>query len=400
MESECLTDVYQSPIPLSYCCQFRTVKGQEYRRVELYEGEIPENCRDRCIYTNNLNTTSTASQEYFCFTKRDNFVAIHTCKDLDKIDAELRDFNNLQRTSRQLNYPSSIVGCPSYEHLQGDPSTKGKCAYIWTVPFTNIDNIGSIFGFTSCKGEYLFMDNNTQWTPYDTCENTGSNLMQCKDAPFIQDIIVTPGCNLITYGQPEFQYFDLATPIPKKVYIDVIQGPNTIHEYKKLVQSMVCSCSPVSEPKDDWEVILECDNRQGVADTTCNYERTVGTSYKYTNGTGGNEATTSDSSSTVGGSASASASATASASAGAFGVSAKVSATIKTSISASFSKFRGRSQTTGVDWSKVASNSFEQSVSISLKETVKVGDCLQVKQAVGYFGQAVVRTNVYKMTSC
>jgi hypothetical protein len=33
------------------------------------------------------------------------------------------------------------------------------------------------------------------------------------------------------------------------------------------------------DPVDDYETILECDNTEGIVDTSCSYKQTIGTKY-------------------------------------------------------------------------------------------------------------------------
>jgi hypothetical protein len=33
------------------------------------------------------------------------------------------------------------------------------------------------------------------------------------------------------------------------------------------------------DPVDDYETILECDNTEGIVDTSCSYSQTIGTQY-------------------------------------------------------------------------------------------------------------------------
>ena len=267
------------------------------------------------------------------------------------------------------------------------------------MPIKKLENIGRIFGFNGCNGYMNSIDVNYQWSANASCD-TFYGYWICRPT-YIKDLIVAPGCNLYLYGQPFFSFFEEAEPPSNtRVYnfINVIEGPNILHEYRKHVQSLVCSCDSASAPKDAWETILECDNRQGVAPTTCNYVKSVGTSFGSTNGTGGSDSSTSSSSSTDSGSTTKESSVEASISAGAFGISASASATLSASISESFSQSIGRSDTTGVNWNTVATNTFEETTSITITETVPAGKCVKVEQAVGYAGSAIVRTNEYRMT--
>lgn len=358
-------------------------------------------------------------------------VSILTCEDLHQSQSFSEDLKQSRRKTKSLQQQlvtSPAPSCPSYEDLQKDSSTKGQCAYWWG----NLDEMGSnwpnpsqtpwnelgkIFGIHTCTGDVQMVGNNTQWTvnPALTeslcaASTTTSDwtLYDCNaaDQPFIRNLIVTPGCYLILYGQPLFNYLDIAQQsindqIADINWLYVVEGPNTLYELRSQPQSLVCSCDPRSKPRDAWEVIVECDNRQGAANTTCNYIKTVGTSYGYKNGTGGSKSSSSDYSSTLGGSATVSVSSSASASAGMPGLSAKASVSVSASISASFSKTLGTSNTTKVDWSTVASNSYEETSQISISETIPPGKCVRVEQVVGYHGQAIVRTNVYRMTqSC
>lgn len=387
------------------CCEERTIRGQLFRNVR-FDGEIPEFCVDSCIYSKKTNISIEFEQK-FCFTQTNNLAPINPiteCEDKDKLLSLLGGFDSATEEEAE----TTDVGCSSYDHLQKFDSSKGKCAYYWNRPKIATDNFGYIFGFNSCKGPMNIIEENERWSATDCKQLVQSHFgvgssgpwLGCKNFKSFKDIIVSPGCSLYLYGQPNYNLWSetraknkLEKQISKLTnYIEVLAGPATIYNFRPPggVQSFFCSCdlrevSPnlQSSPKDGWEVILECDNREGAGETTCEYVKTVGTTFATKKENGGSESSTSSSTTSYGGEVSVSGSA--------FGVSASVKAT--------FSKELGESATTNVNWNTLSTNTFDESVSMKVSEIVPAGLCVKVEQVVGYIGEATVRTNVYRMTS-
>ena len=296
--------------------------------------------------------------------------------------------NDQQRQNENVERKfEKIDGCP----IMSDDDWKNQkntCARYWKNVGLDPHEYGGLFGINSCKGKEYYINEGYTWTAQN-CQKPISNfnLKICSEKRYIRDIMVRPGCSLYLFGQPDLKLYNYG--INAVNFVNIFTGPTTIYSFQwstpgitKAVQSMACSCNYKCTPKDKWVLIMECDNRNGAAEATCEYTKTVGTTFGTEKSKGGSQSNTNTQTSSF----------HAEVEVGAAGWG--FSAAVKTS----FGMELGTSSTTNVDWNSISTDTFDESVTMTVKETVPPGHLAKVEQAVGSCGDATVRTNVFKIT--
>ena len=132
--------------------------------------------------------------------------------------------------------------------------------------------------------------------------------------------------------------------------------------------SWKCRCvqEPVlCQPQDSYEVVLVCDNTQGVVTTKCTYAQTVGTVFSETVEEG-----------------------------------MSVDTTVKAEMAAQFwgmfSGGLGVSQTTGYDWARTSEAAKSEQVTVTVEAEAPPGLVLVVEQATGSCDDSQVRTEQFR----
>ena len=132
--------------------------------------------------------------------------------------------------------------------------------------------------------------------------------------------------------------------------------------------SWKCRCvqEPVlCQPQDSYEVVLVCDNTQGVVTTKCTYAQTVGTVFSETVEEGMSVDTT-------------------------------VEAEMAAQFWGMFSGGLGVSQTTGYDWGRTSEAAKSEQVTVTVEAEAPPGLVLVVEQATGSCDDSQVRTEQFR----
>jgi len=180
-------------------------------------------------------------------------------------------------------------------------------------------------------------------------------------------VFVKPGCTLYMFKNAGYSGESHVISGPKEVYSNAHWGrypgtPGPASFRCRCIQKRV-DC----EPEDAYEVVLWCDGRDAVVDTTCTYEKTVGTEFSMEVSEG-----------------------------------MSIDKTIEAEMSAQFwgifEARMGMSTTTGYDWGHVSTQTKSEQATVTVEGTVPPGHVLIIEQAIGHCGGSEARTDMFKIS--
>ena len=252
---------------------------------------------------------------------------------------------------------STIKGeCPAPDELPvrfpGDDS-KFFCARYYKGPGSD----APFNGCNKCPGEP---------TPYvDVYDGEDIDATECCFIP-MGSLVVRPGCTFYQFTE----YDQVAVVFEGGAYPLVDNGQGNGGACAKGVRQMKCRCSMANInciPEDRYEVVMQCDATLAQADSECNYQKTIGSSF-------------SESLSTS------------------MSVDYTVSAKLKVEFFELFSETVGVSVSTGYNWNSVSSETINEQHTISITATATPGYVARIEQAVGHCGGSTAKTELFRVS--
>lgn len=232
------------------------------------------------------------------------------------------------------------------------------CAAYWT-------DFGADYDIDACNGAKYHVRDEYDQNNDDWYHPMGS-------------IFVKPGCKLYMYMETDF----LGGLFHWISDTHVISGPAEIYDNKHWYHggpgpllpfgpdSFKCRCEQKKvdcDPGDSLEVVLRCDNTDGVAEAKCTYRRTIGTKYsdEISNG---------------------------------WHIDTSVGAEMALQFWLLFEDKVGVSVNTGYDWKHTSSETKSEQTTTIVEGTAPAGMVLVIEQATGYCGQSDVKTDFFKIS--
>lgn len=170
--------------------------------------------------------------------------------------------------------------------------------------------------------------------------------------------VVRPGCK--AYEFSDYNYRGTMTEYEVGVHPDVPKGSKS---YRVRCSIAHFRCKPI----DRFEAVLTCDATQAVAETECNYQKTIGTKF----------------SSSV---------------SHAFHLEAKLEAEMSASFFGLFSATLRMSLATGYNWGTVSESAKETTKTYQVNALAPAGYILKIEQAVGRCGNSLVKTELFRIS--
>jgi len=261
---------------------------------------------------------------------------------------------------------SAAAECPaSHEELPTlYDDTTFNCAIIWMGK-------GDDSALNSCKGCYGSTDGldgiEGGLVYYDGYDEPGICEAPCGSPPgadlyigYTGSFMVKPGCTLTVWEKNlfngEFREFDGTLLEPNNNWGIYDSIPNIDGCAYYYWNSFKCRCQQKMldcVPEDGWSTILECDNVDGIVDTECEYQLTLGTTWS--------ESTSNS-----------------------FSIDAGVEYAISAGLFGLFSNEIGVSSQTGYDWTDVSEVTTSDAQTFTVRSTAPAGYTLVIEQAIGH----------------
>ena len=222
---------------------------------------------------------------------------------------------------------------------------------------------GSDAPFNGCNGCTL----GDQYEEYvDVFDGQDIDAGECCFYP-MGSLVVRPGCTFYQFTE----YNSVAVVFEGGAHPNIANGhSNDASDCGRGVRQMKCRCNMANVncvPEDSYEVVMQCDATLAQADSECNYQKTIGTSF-------------SESLSTS------------------MSVDYTVSAKLKVEFFEFFSESVGVSASTGYDWTSVSSETVSEEDTISITATATAGYVARIEQAVGHCGASTAKTELFRVS--
>jgi hypothetical protein len=200
------------------------------------------------------------------------------------------------------------------------------------------------------------------------------DLRPSGDGEPMGSLLIYPGCKIYMFEEPNFEgdfveYTGPAVmPDPKHIFGWACGS----HAHPMLCpRSYLWSCQqsmPDCHPEDGWNSVTYLDNSQSNAPTTFTFAQSIGITWGHEESTGGSISTT-------------------------------IKNTIKWTIANIFEYDLEISATTGFDWSQKDSTTWSDQKTYTVSQEVPAGEKVEIQAAVGYCGNNMVETKMFRVVS-
>jgi len=248
-----------------------------------------------------------------------------------------------------LGIAASVLGeCPNMEDVPTYDETQEVfvCSRVWKEE-------GHELSVNACNGDFL------TYTDGENHDASDGNYLP------MGSMFVKPGCDLYMFWDYNFEGSS-----------NIVSGPAEVYENTwgnwgyPGARSLKCRCRQKKidcEPSDGYEMVLYCDNTDGLAEATCSYEKTIGTSYSSS-----------------------------------ISENMSIDRTIQAELTAQFfglfSSSIGASVSTGYDWTQTSTETRHEQVTVTVSAPAPPGLVLVIEQAVGDCDESQARTEMYRIS--